>query len=388
MGVEMNKKIIIRGGYGLSNFGDDALMVTIYNHISQITNQSKITLLCKKVGYIEKLLPEAKVINYNKIKDSSLNGCSTLVYGGGTQFYSFERKKENKITKLFLYPRKTLNNLVVKIRKKIWGSKYIENKFAIAEHFDNIILIGIGLGPFQASNSRIEEKTKLLLNRARYVSVRDEFALNKCEEWGVPNYTYTPDICYSFKSPFLETYKNASNAVRKIGVIVRDWAHDEKGEQYYTTLCKSVELLRAEGFDVKFIIFDQDSDLFWLKLLKKQESSFLAWNPNKHSIDGFLEELSNFDLFITARFHGAVFASLLGKPFITVEVEQKLRMIHESFPQGSACWKQGFDTTELLEFVKDMDEKYLQYKNGLAEKANELIKQSDNNFGQLAEKIN
>ena len=50
-------------------------------------------------------------------------------------------------------------------------------------------------------------------------------------------------------------------------------------------------------------------------------------DPNNDNINDFIAKHYNFDLVITARFHGAVFASLIGKPFITIGIEPKLEMI-------------------------------------------------------------
>ena len=80
------------------------------------------------------------------------------------------------------------------------------------------------------------------------------------------------------------------------------------------------------------------------------------------TFENFYIRLSQFDLVITARFHGAVFASMMNIPFITIEVEQKLRMIAENYSGGAYVWTSKFDLNELNEHVSSIESAYVSHK--------------------------
>ena len=371
----IDKDIIVRGGYGFGNFGDDALMYTIVKELEEVSND--ITLLCKKEAYIKKLLPNTEVIDYEKLEEPIYS--NLLVYGGGTQFYHFKKNKLNKGLKHKLTsPSHILKYLDKKILSK---NKYIENKFKIMEFASNVALVGVGVGPFEVPNSLIEKQTAKLFANSNFVGVRDKFALNKSKEWGVEKPFLSPDICYSFKSEFLDRYTNNSIEIKKIGIIVRDWNFANGGGEYYNNLIKSSKLLKEQGYEVKFIVFDAKSDSFWLS--KRIELEMIVWNPLIDTFNSFLEEISIFDLFITARFHGAIFASILQTPFITIEVEQKLRFISEVYKDSSACWGKPFEVVELLNKIELLNKDYSLNRTKTIFKMKELKKFSDDMFVEL-----
>ncbi|MDM1073323.1 polysaccharide pyruvyl transferase family protein [Empedobacter brevis] len=370
----INKDIIIRGGYGFGNFGDDALMYTIVTELKEVSKD--IALLCKKETYIKRILPDTEVIDYEKLQKPIYS--KLLVYGGGTQFYHFKKNKFNKGLKDKLF---NLNHIIKFIEKRILKNRYIENKFQIKDYASNVALVGVGVGPFEIEDSVVEQNTAKLFLQSSFVGVRDNFALNKSKEWGVKQPLLSPDICYSFKSNFLNSYTNTSTKINKIGIIVRDWNYANGGGEYYDKLIKVSKDLKEKGFEVKFILFDTKSDPYWLN--KKDELDMIIWNPLVDTFDGFLEKISIFDLFITARFHGAIFASILQTPFITIEVEQKLKFISEVYNDSSACWERPFEISDLMNQIDLINKDYNSKKAKTILKMNELKKLSDEMFIEL-----
>jgi len=371
----MNKNIVIRGGYGYGNFGDDALMHTIVTELREVSDD--IALLCKNKAYIKKMFPTIEVIDYEKLKEPVYS--KLLVYGGGTQFYHFKKNKINKGLKhKLLNPDYVLKYIDKKILSK---NKYIENKFQIREYAENVALVGVGVGPFEIDNSAIEQNTAVLFKGANFVGVRDEFAMNKSKEWGVKKPIISPDICYSFRSKFLDSYENTSSSINKIGIIVRDWDYANGGGDYYDKLIQTSKILKEKGYEVKYILFDSNPNSYWYS--KRDELEMIIWNPEEDTFDTFLEKISVFDLFITARFHGAIFASILQTPFIAIEVEQKLKFVSEVYEDSSACWRNPFDVSDLLSEVDDINQNYITKRNNSVQKMGELKEKSDEMFVEL-----
>ena len=356
----MKIKIGIRGGYGLYNFGDDALIVALYqNLLSNSISKNDILLFCTKSKYLNKQLNNPNIADYNQL-NSSIQ-IDHLIYGGGTQFYSFHQNNQKKLKDIVLKDptqifSKIKNQITLLLRKK-----YIESKFQIADFAKNIYLIGVGVGPFSTENNLIETKTANLFRKSKFISVRDQFSYDKCREWQISEFMKSPDLCYIIE---VSAYLNKSNSLKKIGVIVRDWNHTGS-HAYYDKIIAFVKKLRTENYDVVFISMDKKSDIFWTKYFIDHKENYIQWNADKMTFEDFYALLSQFDLHITARFHGAVFASMLHIPFITIEVEQKLKMIADNYEGGAYCWENDFDLNNLEKLVGRVNLNYLHHKESV-----------------------
>ena len=81
--IRDKKNVVLQGGYGKNNLGDDALLLAIYNHIKEINPQSAVTVIChfpdnvrrrygiNAVGYKSRNLPAVYM------------RCDALIIGGG-----------------------------------------------------------------------------------------------------------------------------------------------------------------------------------------------------------------------------------------------------------------------------------------------------------------
>lgn len=355
----MNKyKIVIRGGYGLYNFGDDALIVALYQYLmNNGLSKKDVALMCVPSNYLNQQLDNPLLIDYNTIKsDISIEH---LIYGGGTQFYSFDSQNARKVRDILL---KNPLSIFEKIKNRIIlyrRSKYVENKFNIANYASHIYQIGVGVGPFSKTDSAVENKTADLFKKSDFVSVRDVFAFNKCKDWGVTNVSQSPDLCYIMD---VSAYSNKSNSIKNIAVIVRDWNHTG-ADKYYTQVSKFVEEYRRLGYHVQYISLDKKMDIYWMKFFKDKNEDYIQWDSDIMTFDNFYKKLSGFELVITARFHGAIFASMMGIPFITIEVEQKLRMVAENYKAGAYVWDNNFELYQLQNHITAIESNYEQHKN-------------------------
>jgi polysaccharide pyruvyl transferase WcaK-like protein len=242
--------------------------------------------------------------------------------------------------------------------------------------------IGIGFGPF-VENSKQMRRTKELLARMDYVAVRDIDSYDLCKKWGCNNVSLCSDLCYlpDFRKAYAPDSRihNMTGEIRKIGVIPRDWPHTCEGDSYAFPLFQVVDELRSTGKEVEFISFARSSDSEWAKRLKDKDEQFKSWNPEKSTISEFMELLSGYDAFITARYHGAVFASILGKPVVCIEVEQKLRLVSDLFGNGARLWTYPFSASECLRHISDLEGDYSRSVEYLARVVEEQ--------GALAEKM-
>jgi polysaccharide pyruvyl transferase WcaK-like protein len=228
------------------------------------------------------------------------------------------------------------------------------NKFNLFEISKQSFAISIGLGPFISTNDKIINLTKELFLNLDFSAVRDFKSESYLNDWGVSEYKKYADACYIIDNNKL----NLSSGIKKIGVIVRDWDHTKEGNESYNGIKKLVKDLRIKGYEVSYFVFAEDIDLYWAKYLKKKGENCIIWDPLGDSIDGFIKKMSEFDFFVTGRFHGAIFSTILRKPFITIGLEPKLEMVSELFSQSSFVWKQPYITDECLTIVEQVSNNY------------------------------
>ena len=353
---EQTKTIVIKGGYGCGNFGDDALMLAAHEIVKRIFDSESIIFVCRDSDYIQKIIPGAKVFQQNSMEAKNAD---IIVYGGGTQFYSFPLTSKIGVWLLF---SRIMRNVIRPIRlgQKVF-QKITETSLLSSNVRGIAIAIGIGLGPF-IENCKHMHRIKELFTHMDYVAVRDYDSYNLCKQWGLHNVSLRADLCYlpglwNVEAP--ESNKvNTKGEIRRIGVIPRDWPHTAEGDSYVDPLSQVVHELRVAGKKVEFISFASMSDNEWAKRLKNKDEQFKAWNPEKCTISEFMELLSGYDAFITARYHGVIFASILGKPVVCIEVEQKLRLVSDLFDNGACLWTYPFSASKCLKHISNLEGDY------------------------------
>jgi polysaccharide pyruvyl transferase WcaK-like protein len=323
--------ILVRGAYGESNFGDDALMYVLESFFIQNGLSSNLVFSSAiDSDYCNKMLRVAK---YENIIDVKIDGVDLIVYGGGTQFFAFGKKQS------------WLGGKIARLRElKLKDFFKLGNIIAVKKYNKQKAAIGIGLGPFNVPEEEME-RYKVLARQFHFLAVRDDVSYKYVSDWGVENPVLGADICFSdYFNVNGKAGLKSGRKKKKIGIIVRDWIHDASGAAYNVPLAEAVKS-SDDRFEFVYIVFAPDRDPVWMRELKGQKN-VLVWNPEKDSIDGFVETMASFDGFVTARYHGAVFASLLNKPTVCVEIEPKLRILTEQVPEF-ALWKKPFDVATL-----------------------------------------
>lgn len=100
---KVNCKIAIVGAYGENNFGDDALLKTIYNNLIESGYSKESLIICtlkpNYFSYLEEMFENSKIMWFGELVNKDLD---FVVYGGGTQIFSFKK------TSTFLYRLKAI----------------------------------------------------------------------------------------------------------------------------------------------------------------------------------------------------------------------------------------------------------------------------------------
>lgn len=342
-----NRKVGIRGAYGEYNFGDDALMYFLHNWAK--VNSIDANFIGKEAKYISNYIPSNRYIVKEEFHRYFFE---TLIYGGGTQFFSFERSipSDSKLKLLFRNPFLFLKKVKLTLEKKV-NMKQL--------NYNSLFSVGVGLGPFKVQ-SEIETIAKKQISNMQGVFVRDKFSYTFAKSHNSNTYLST-DICFLPDVIDFKPYYNNSNRIKKIGIILRDWSYSTSGAQYLKRVIE--EAIKLSGsFQVEFILF-RDEPLCE-ENINNLGFNIIKWNPKSQNLEDFIKILSDFDLFISSRFHGVIFGALLHIPSIAIEIEPKLKVTKELLENGVEVWQQPF-TEDLGAIIKKIN--YEEAKKSLTE---------------------
>lgn len=340
--------VTILGGYGLGNLGDDALMGALIRGVRSVVDDSEI---CVKAAvnaeYLERHFPDIRFVS-NEF--DGLIKTKVLLYGGGTQFYSFPdtiattSDRVRRAFRLMTHPRRLWLRL-----RGIAASWRIESEYSAA--------ISIGVGPF-VPNSRAETCCQKILKSCEWISIRDSFGFDYCKRLGICNLNHYADLCFA-RELWDESHENSEivkGPMKHVGVIVRDWPHSSEGRSYLGPLRNAVKTIRGKGISAYYVSF-ASSDRKTVSELRSQGEDVLQWHPDDAAyISGFVSKLCCFDLLVTARAHGVIIGAALGIPSIAIEIEPKLRLICERLNKGTRLWSAPFDANTLIGEISTMAE--------------------------------
>lgn len=332
----------VKGGYGLTNFGDDALLVALYPRLRRIVDKKEMVLFCPAARYIQKQVGDVVAIASAR----HVVHCETLIYGGGTQFYDFSITHSGSLAAMrrFVHRASNPRTLVGRIRSRL--SPVQDFTKAMPDEFQKVVALGVGLGPFEGDSNRLRVAQEMVACAA-FVSVRDGVSLRYCREWGREEIHEGADLCF-LPGAFQIPAASSRSSPESIGIIVRDWIYSRSTRGLLKQMRIATEKLRNLGFRVIFVVFAKERDKDWLATLKAWGERACVWDPHSQSIDQFLQVLNQFDILVSSRYHGAVFGAILGKPVVTISLEPKLATVGELLNEGGLAWDEPFDAGDLV----------------------------------------
>lgn len=299
-----NYNIEIEGAFGEGNFGDDALLNVLHRELTKSYAAEDI-IVKTKIGAptkrFEWLCPNSQIYTPG---EGFCPKVTNKIYGGGTQFFDFGERK-SVLKKIYSYGRMAPKIFIRKIRNHFENTKPNMNR----THY-----IGIGIGPF--SGGGISSEVQRDLTAAATLSVRDSNSASLLEHNGVEYIKYT-DLCFLEEAMLVNS--PSQTLAKKVLIIPRDWPANSKEsdhERFLDTITRSTDL------EYHFALVGHDP--CWRKALKKRKIPFYSYTSEKGGINRALEHFSKFDIIVSARYHGLVYASLMGIPSIAIALEPKL----------------------------------------------------------------
>lgn len=310
----------LRGNYHEGNFGDDALLLAC---IFLLRDQTRRIQLERKAAYQDNRLKNIVVPGKGKTPPN------LVVFGGGTQFFSFSMSsKDVQYSRISRFTKKILSptSLLASFRARIAAAQYRQLPK---------IALGIGVGPFELPLAG--EQTVELLRQMELVWVRDPTSEKFCRNHNIPNLVNASDLCFTpafsqIAQP-LGHRATPHDRPRRIGIVLRDWPSlDAHFFQRQVALARK---LRACGHQVRFLSLSMQDNRYMTKMRELRER-VIVWDATSGTLEEFWHTIAEQDLVLTSRFHGAIFALLSRTPFISIEIEPKLKNLRFMVPELGA----------------------------------------------------
>ena len=344
------KNILLKGAYGQPNFGDDILMMILNNYLKSNDYNFKI-LVPFKAKYIESLVLLKNIQYY---VDHQLDA-DFLIYGGGTQFYSFPKTKMNSrlllVRSFYENPKEFFSYL--KNRKK---------RISLNVNADKTMALGIGLGPFNGPNSFNAKKNALSkLRDMKYIMVRDKWSHSILQSNNILS-TLANDLCFAPQNylPFEIKDRVKQRKIKSITFILRDWPHtnDNIHIEKCIRFIKKHEGKNKYKFK-KIVLFANDSNCE--RLLLKEKIEYIKWDPYTSNIQDFIDIIYDTDLVISSRYHGIILSAISKTLFIPIEVDPKLSLFTEDIYNQKIGWKFPYNDLDLSKEIEKLTKYSTEY---------------------------
>jgi polysaccharide pyruvyl transferase WcaK-like protein len=213
---------------------------------------------------------------------------------------------------------------------------------------------GLGIGTFTRSSRQLRHKLPTLLDFDGLM-VRDEQSIRNLDRLGVsvPAERGT-DIAFLhdlWTSPLQNGAREPREARRaRVGVVLRDWPDDQAPPHGRCVVDAAPALARR--YDLTFVSFDATADVRTASLTRPWPR--VAWDPHESSISEFSSTLRQFDVLISSRAHGAICGAVLDVPSVLIEIEPKMRAVHDMLPRSTRLAPARPSSEELMEAVQEL----------------------------------
>ncbi|MDY7533818.1 polysaccharide pyruvyl transferase family protein [Pseudomonas sp. Bout1] len=325
-------KVYIRGAYGPGNLGDDVLMLCVINILKKRFKESDIAVGVDHPQIARNFNPRIKWLHIKEPVKADL-----VVLGGGGQFFSFippvkaATARQGIVARLYKSIKaqtdltSTLLRLYVGMRGGV-DKIYFHRRLAA---------FCIGLGPFDGGGKLLDRAVSVI-NRCDYISVRDGTSQQHCNTFGKADVeVYTdPSLLSNLWISSKDLEVGSLKKAKYLSFILRDWPHDAKGQQFIKAMVQAADELAKRGEQVRLVSLYKERDQHLID--KYDQFQWLCWDAAGDTPESFMAKLIvESDVIISARAHGVLLPASLGFPTIAIEIENKLKKVHEMLPRGT-----------------------------------------------------
>lgn len=311
--------VVLVGYFGRGNFGDDVLMIVSHALARQILPAARIALRsAPHTEYLDRLLGAP----VERVPFGSRGRHRLLLHGGGGNYFDFAKHH---------WLRQAKNALLLAGGAQAFVALDASLRLAVrrprmsAQHR---VGLGLGVGTFSPGSPRLLDALPELAE-FDVLWLRDGDSEKNLATLGVaPPVVRGSDLAFFWEHWCPAGLALSSPLVRpkrpRLGVILRDWSDGVCPS--FTQLTSLLAHLSGR-FDLTAISLDPDADANTLAALG--DIPFVLWRPAQMRIETLVEHLARQDVLLTSRAHGAICGACVGRPSVIVEIEPKLRTVHE-----------------------------------------------------------
>ena len=299
------KKILVYGWFGENNVGDELLLDSMIYMINQNINNAEINVIASKPKEVKK-------------NHKGINCISTTI----------NLSIKSLIKNIIYNPFKTLYNIIVSDVLIVagggaisdWNPSSTKDMFFLINVFNKlkkkICLLGIGAGPINKKESYT--RFKKVLEKANYITVRDEYSFNELKKIGLKNVKITNDLVFNYP---VKTSEHV-HTVKKIGLVLAPVCIDKKEKflKFIEEIRKIIKSLKKE-YDISIIPFQSDYDSVLINNLKDIDGINIY--DCEKSYNNLIDIFNEQDLIIGMRFHSIVLSLMMNKYIIPIVYHPK-----------------------------------------------------------------
>lgn len=392
-------KILLSGGWGYSNLGDDAILISTIKTIYKVIPSAEITVLSFNVEEtqlnIHELFPNIQIIkSIHAILFSNVNYPSNSIFISSL-FYKLLRKLSSKYnkrltSKILQKKENTLNKVIQKnehynnIFKDtdvylMSGGGYLNDWMDMGcskllevlhakKYKKPIILLGQTVGPFH--NNLCKDITKEIISLADKIFFRDTDSIKEFAEF--PSIRYMPDIALS------DIYKfNKKNYITII-------PFNEEILLNLDLICLNLKQLCIESGNEIIITVSQEWP-WTIKYAQRIENKLKklgvqATFINPKTVLKLQQILGESKLVISQNLHGLIIGYRAGTPVISLNARRKFKAFMEMInAQECIILPQNINNqyclTELYKITSKQNNKTKSFQTEITKIFHEIFKQ-------------
>lgn len=283
------KKILISGYYGFDNFGDEAILEVLVNHL----RGNDITVLSANPEKTGKELNINAINSFNtKLIMERLPQFDILISGGGSLLQNVTSNKS-----LFYYCG--LINMMTAIKKEV-------------------VIFAQGIGPVKGFWANLI--VKKTLKKCKHISVRDKKSHELLQSWGISS-NLVCDPIFDLKLPY-------PNKTRKVGIQLRKF--NTLTDELFDEIIKQIALKFSDR-EIELICFQDSEDegisQVFLNKLKKKNPTIQANIVKNLTKKQIIERVSEYDYLIGMRFHACLLGLKYGIKTLAISYDPKVETL-------------------------------------------------------------
>lgn len=353
------KKIVVSGYFGFDNSGDDAILKAMVDDFKKLNIDLEMTALSNN--------PEK----------------TRQVYGiGAVNRFSFsEVRRALKDTDLLLSGGGSLLQDITSTRSIIYYlSVIILAKFLRKK----VYIYANGIGPIDKKSNRI--LTRWVLNRANYITLRDDLSYKFVRDLGVTNKNievtadpvFTLEVAGEDRVEEILKSEKIKITDKTIGFCIRDQKNiDEIKDKFAATIDKLIEA----GYDILLVPFHNPRDNIYssevAERCRHKDSVMLI--ENTYSAGDLMGIFKKLKLLAAMRLHSLVYAASVNLPMVGIIYDPKVEAMVKELGIEEAVDVENFTPEELFDKTKLALENLEDRRKVLSQRTEEMKQESKRN---------